>query len=219
MKITIPELCLVALVGASGSGKSHFASRHFRATEVISSDACRAMVSDDANDQSATSDAFAVLNFIAAKRLQAGRLTVIDATSVQPEARKSLVGLAREHDCLAVAIVLNMPESLCVARNRERPDRSFGRRVVRRQVQQLKRSLRRLRREGFRHVFVLNSPEEAEAVTIERAPMWTNLRDERGPFDIIGDVHGCFDELSTLLERLGYRVETHAGASGETGSP
>ena len=216
MKITIPELCLVALVGASGSGKSHFASRHFRATEVISSDACRAMVSDDANDQSATSDAFAVLNFIAAKRLQAGRLTVIDATSVQPEARKPLVGLAREHDCLAVAIVLNMPESLCHARNRERPDRSFGRRVVRRQVQQLKRSLRRLRREGFRHVFVLNSPEEVEAVTIERAPMWTNLRQEHGPFDIIGDVHGCFDELSTLLERLGYRVETRAGASGET---
>ena len=216
MKITIPELCLVALVGASGSGKSYFASRHFRSTEVISSDACRAMVADDANDQSVTSDAFAVLNFIAAKRLQAGRLTVIDATSVQPEARKPVVGLAREHDCLAVAIVLNMPESLCHARNRERPDRSFGRRVVRRQAQQLKRSLRRLRREGFRHVFVLNSPEEAEAVTIERAPMWTNLRDERGPFDIIGDVHGCFDELSTLLERLGYLVETRIGASGET---
>ena len=126
------------------------------------------------------------------------------------------MGLAREHDCLAVAIVLNMPESLCVARNRERPDRSFGRRVVRRQVQQLKRSLRRLRREGFRHVFVLNSPEEVEAVTIERARMWTNLRQEHGPFDIIGDVHGCFDELYTLLERLGYRIETRTGASGET---
>ncbi|MCY4583794.1 MAG: polynucleotide kinase-phosphatase, partial [Chloroflexi bacterium] len=217
MKITIPELCLVALVGPSGSGKSHFASRHFRPTEVISSDACRAMVADDANDQSATPEAFELLNFIAAKRLQAGRLTVVDATSVQPEARKPLVGLAREHDCLAVAIVLNMPESLCLARNRERPDRSFGRRVVRRQVQQLKRSLRRLKREGFRHVFVLNSPEEAEAVTIERAPMWTDLRRERGPFDIIGDVHGCFDELAILLERLGYRLGSRADASGETG--
>ena len=216
MKITIPELCLVALVGPSGSGKSHFASRHFRTTEVVSSDACRAMVADDANDQSATPDAFALLNFIAAKRLQAGRLTVIDATSVQPEARKPLVSLAREHDCLAVAIVLNMPESLCQARNRERPDRSFGRHVVRRQAQQLRRSLRRLKREGFRHVFVLNSPEEAEAVIIERAPMWTDLRRESGPFDIIGDVHGCFDELTLLLERLGYSVETRADSSGET---
>ena len=216
MKITIPELCLVALVGPSGSGKSHFASRHFKPTEVVSSDACRAMVADDANDQEATPDAFALLNFIAATRLRAGRLTVIDATSVQPEARKPLVRLARENDCLAVAIVLNMPESLCRARNRDRPDRTFGGRVVRRQAEQLRRSLRRLKREGFRYVFVLNSPDEVEAVTIERARLWTNLRDEHGPFDVIGDVHGCFDELVTLLERLDYRLETRTDASGET---
>ena len=216
MKITIPELCLVALVGPTGSGKSHFAARHFKPTEVVSSDACRAMVADDATDQAATPDAFDVLNFIAAKRLRAGRLTVVDATSVQHEARKSLVGLAREHDCMAVAIVLNMPEALCLARNRERPDRSFGRRVVRRQVEQLKRSLRGLRRDGFRHVFMLDSPKEVEAVTIERVPMWTNLRHERGPFDIIGDVHGCFDELAALLERLDYRLETSSDVSGET---
>ena len=216
MKITIPELSLVALIGPSGSGKSYFASRHFKPTEVVSSDACRAMVADDATDQAATPDAFAVLEFIAATRLRAGRLTVIDATSVQPQARKSLVDLAKEHDCPAVAIVLNMPEALCLARNRERPDRSFGRRVVYQQASQLRRSLRGLKREGFRYVFMLNSPEEAEAATIERAPMWTNLRQERGPFDIIGDVHGCFDELVTLLERLGYVVEARADASGET---
>ena len=216
MKITIPELCLVVLVGPTGSGKSHFAARHFKPTEVVSSDACRAMVSDDATDQAATPSAFELLNFIAAKRLRAGRLTVIDATSVQLEARKSLVGLAREHDCMAVAIVLNIPEALCLARNRERPDRSFGRRVVRRQAEQLKRSLRGLRREGFRHVFMLDSPEEVEAVTIERVPLWTNLRNERGPFDIIGDVHGCFDELAALLERLEYWLETRTDALGET---
>ena len=208
MNIAIPELCLVALVGPTGSGKSHFASRHFKSTEVVSSDDCRAMVADDANDQAATPDAFALLNFIAATRLRAGRLTVIDATSVQPEARKSLVKLAREHDCLPVAIVLNMPESLCLERNRERPDRQFGRRVVRRQAQQLRRSLRRLKREGFRHVFVLNSPEEVDSTTIQRTSLWVNMRHERGPFDIIGDIHGCFDELLTLLDRLGYEIET-----------
>ena len=217
MKIAIPELCLVAIIGPTGSGKSHFASRHFKPTEVVSSDACRAMVADDATDQAATPDAFALLNFIAATRLRAGRLTVIDATSVQPQARKSLVGLAREHDCLPVAIVLNMPESLCLDRNKERPDRSFGPHVVRRQAEQLRRSLRGLKREGFRQVFVLNSPEEVEAATVERAPMWVNLQDEHGPFDIIGDVHGCFDELIALLKRLGYRLETRADATGETG--
>ena len=217
MNITIPELCLVALVGPSGSGKSVFASKHFRPTEVVSSDACRAMVADDANDQAATPEAFALLYFITASRLRAGRLTVIDATNVQPDARKSLVGLARDHDCLPVAIVMNMPESLCLSRNQGRPDRSFGARVVRRQAEQLRRSLRGLRREGFRHVFVLNSPEEVEEVSIERAPLWTNLQHEHGPFDIIGDVHGCYDELVTLLERLGYQVAARGGPASEGG--
>ena len=217
MNITVPELCLIALVGPSGSGKSVFASRHFRPTEVVSSDACRAMIADDANDQAATSDAFALLNFIAATRLRAGRLTVIDATNVQPDARKSLVGLARDHDCLPVAIVLNLPESLCLARNQGRPDRSFGARVVRRQAEQLRRSLRGLRREGFRHIFVLNSPEEVEEVCIERTPLWTNRQHEHGPFDIIGDVHGCFDELVILLERLGYEFGGRVGAGVEPG--
>ncbi len=206
MNLEIPELCLVVLVGPSGSGKSTFADRHFKSTEVVSSDACRAMVSDDANDQTATPDAFALLNFIASTRLRAGRLTVIDATSVQPQARKSLVELAREHDCLPVAIVLNMPESVCLSRNRDRDDRNFGDHVVRRQVRQLRRSLRGLRREGFRYVHVLDTPENVDAATIERVPSWTNRQHEPGPFDIIGDVHGCFDELVALLEHLEYRI-------------
>ncbi len=217
MKVSIPELCLVALIGPSGSGKSTFAATHFMPTEVVSSDACRAMVADDSNDQAATPDAFALLNFITATRLRAGRLTVIDATSVQMQARKSLVELAREHDCLPAAIVLNIPEALCLARNESRPDRQFGARVVRQQASQLRRSIRGLKREGFRYVYVLNSPEEVAAVTIERVPLWTNRQDEKGPFDIVGDVHGCFEELVLLLERLGYQLAARVGADGETG--
>ena len=217
MKVSIPELCLVALIGPSGSGKSTFAATHFMPTEVVSSDACRAMVADDSNDQAATPDAFALLNFITTTRLRAGRLTVIDATSVQMQARKSLVELAREHDCLPAAIVLNLPEALCLARNESRPDRQFGARVVRQQASQLRRSIRGLKREGFRYVYVLNSPEEVAAVTIERVPLWTNRQNEKGPFDIVGDVHGCFEELVLLLERLGYQLAARVGADGETG--
>src|SRR6202008_1792351 len=102
MNITIPKLSLVVLIGPSGSGKSTFARKHFLPTEVLSSDACRGMVSDDENDQTATTDAFEVLHFVAGKRLALGRLTVIDATNVQPEARKPLVHLARQHHCLPV---------------------------------------------------------------------------------------------------------------------
>ncbi len=206
MKVEIPEVSLVVLVGVSGSGKSTFARKHFKRTEIISSDFCRALVSDDPNDQNATNDAFDVLHYIAAKRLAAMRLVVVDATNVQPESRKGLVSLARKHHCLPTAIVLNLDPKICSERNRLREDRSFGSHVIRRQHQQLKRSLRKLRREGFRRIAVLTSPEDVEAATVERTRLWTNLRHDHGPFDIIGDVHGCADELRDLFEKLGYTI-------------
>jgi protein phosphatase len=126
MKLTIPELAVVALVGPSGSGKSSFARKHFRPTEVLSSDFCRGLVSDEENSQAATNDAFEVLYFIASKRLTAGKLVVIDATNVQAEARKPIIALARQFHCIPVAIVFDLPEKLCHERNRNRPDRDFG---------------------------------------------------------------------------------------------
>jgi protein phosphatase len=204
MTFTIPELSLVVLIGPSGCGKSTFARKHFKATEVMSSDGFRALVSDDENDQSSTDDAFAALHFVAARRLARGKLTVVDATNVQPEARKPLVALAREYHVLPVAIVIDLPERVCHERNRSRPDRDFGPDVIRNQRSQLHRSLRGLGREGFRHVHVLKSQEEVDAAVIERQPLWNNRKRETGPFDIIGDVHGCCDELEQLLQQLGY---------------
>ena len=202
----IPELSLVVLVGASGSGKSTFAAKHFLGTEVISSDFCRGLVADDENDQSATPDAFDVLHYITGKRLAAGRLTVVDATNVQADARRSLVALAREHDVLPAAIVLDVPDGVCVARNATRPDRDFGAAVVRRQRDQLKRGLRGLQREGFRYVHVLHGVDEIDAVTVTRTRLFNDLRHETGPFDVIGDVHGCRAELEALLGELGYAL-------------
>lgn len=158
----VPELSLVVLVGVSGSGKTSFARKHFGRFETVSSDYCRGLVADDENDQSATKDAFDVLNFIVGKRLAAGRLTVVDATNVQPDARRSLVELARAHDVLPVAIVLDVPENICVQRNAGRADRQFGAQVIRRQREQLRRSLRGLNREGFRKVHVLAGLDEVE---------------------------------------------------------
>ncbi|HEY3002499.1 MAG TPA: polynucleotide kinase-phosphatase [Kribbellaceae bacterium] len=203
-RLDVPELCLVVLVGVSGSGKSTFARAHFKPTEVISSDFCRGLVSDDENDQAASKDAFELLHFIAGKRLAAGRLTVVDATNVQPEARRQLIALARQYDVLPVAIVLDLPEKVCAERNAARADRDFGRYVITRQRQQLRRGLRGLRREGFRAVHVLSTAEEVADATIERTRLYNDLRHETGPFDVIGDVHGCRAELETLLTELGY---------------
>src|ERR1041385_7710937 len=152
MHIPIPNLSLVVLIGPSGSGKSTFARKHFLPTEVLSSDACRGMVGDDENDQAVTKDAFEVLHYIAGKRLARGRLTVVDATNVQPEARRPLVELARAHHVLPVAIVLDLPERLCQDRTAGRPDRDFGPHVIRTQHRSLRRSLRGLKREGFRTI-------------------------------------------------------------------
>lgn len=217
--IELPELCLVVLVGVSGAGKSTFAREHFLPTEVVSSDFCRGLVADDENDQSASADAFAVLRTIVGKRLSRGRLTVVDATSVQPEARKSLVKLAKEYDCLAVAIVLNVAPQVAGDRNEGRPDRTFGRRVIRQQHSQLRRGLRGMKREGFSRVHILDSEEEIGRVAIERRRLWNDRRDEAGPFDLIGDVHGCYDELCALLTTLGYTLGGTAKAPEVTPPP
>ncbi|MGD1053799.1 MAG: AAA family ATPase, partial [Candidatus Dormibacteria bacterium] len=206
MTITIPELSLVVLIGATSSGKSAFARKHFAATEVISSDACRAMVADDENALDVNTQAFAVMRAIASARLGLRRIAVIDATNVQKDARRPLIELARDNDVLAVAIVLDLPEAVLQERSRRREDRDLGPHVVRNQAGQLRRSLRDLQREGFRYVHVLHSQDEVDAAVIERQRLWTDRRAEHGPFDLIGDVHGCHEELTALLGRLGYQA-------------
>ncbi|GAA2246433.1 hypothetical protein GCM10010145_11820 [Streptomyces ruber] len=208
--LPVTDLSLVVLVGASGSGKSTFARRHFKPTEVISSDFCRGLVADDENDQSASGDAFDVLHYIAGKRLAAGRRTVVDATSVQQGARKQLIDLARQYDVLPIAIVLDVPEEVCAARNAGRADRAdMPRHVIRRHTRELRRSLRHLEREGFRKVHVLRGAEEVEAATVVTEKRFNDLTHLTGPFDIIGDIHGCASELETLLGKLGYVDGTH----------
>ncbi|PPK85026.1 polynucleotide kinase-phosphatase [Neolewinella xylanilytica] len=207
MEISVPERSLILLVGPSGSGKSTFARTHFGKYEVVSSDTCRGIVSNDENAQSATPDAFDLLNFIVRKRLKQGLLTVVDATNVQPESRKAFVKIAKEYHVLPAAIVLNLPEEVCTERNRQRPDRNFGRHVLRHQTIQLKRSLRGLKREGFRKVYVFDTPEEIAAVSgIRRDKLYNDKKTVHGPFDIIGDIHGCYDETVELLEKLGYEL-------------
>jgi protein phosphatase len=168
----------VLLIGASGSGKSTFAARHFLPSEVLSSDAFRALVADDQRDMAATADAFEVLHLVAAKRLAAGRLTVVDATNVEPAWRRPLLALARAHGRVAVAIVLDLPVALCVERNAARGGQRVPAHVVRRQHGLLRRSLGGLEHEGFTRLLLLRTPEQVAAAVVER---------ERAPAGQTGD--------------------------------
>ncbi|MFJ6985967.1 MULTISPECIES: polynucleotide kinase-phosphatase [unclassified Streptomyces] len=208
--LPVTDLSLVVLVGASGSGKSTFARRNFAPTEILSSDFCRGLVADDENDQSASGDAFDVLHYIAGKRLAAGRRTVVDATSVQQESRRQLIDLAKQHDVLPIAIVLDVPEQVCAERNAARTDRAdMPRRVIQRHTRELRRSLRHLEREGFRKVHVLRGVADVEDATVVTEKRYNDLTHLTGPFDIVGDIHGCAAELEALLGKLGYVDGVH----------
>jgi protein phosphatase len=209
--IKIPEFCLVVLVGPSSSGKSTFAHRHFQAAEIVSSDACRAMMANDEGDQSASADAFELLYFIVRKRLKNRLLTVIDATNVRAEDRKKLIEIAREYHAQAVCIAFRLSKEICLSRHAMRTDRHFGAHAIRNQWTALHNS-RKMREEGFRFVFELGTETEVDAVMcIKRTPLNNNFKQLSGPFDIIGDVHGCFDELIQLLEKLGYAPRLEEG--------
>lgn len=206
LDIVIPDFSLVVLIGASGSGKSTFAAKHFIPTEILSSDKARGIVSDDETNQDVTVDAFDLVRAAADKRLKHRKLTVIDATNVRATDRKAWVELARRWHALPVAIVIEPGIDICVERNKSRPDRPFGAGVVQRMVSEIRRGLRGLQKEGFRQVWELHSPESVEAATVRRQPLWTDKRDDPSCFDIIGDIHGCADELEALLRALDYVV-------------
>jgi protein phosphatase len=206
MNLTIPELSLVLLVGPSGCGKSTFARRHFRPSEVISSDFFRGMVCDDEGEQAASKDAFELLHQVVARRLAWKRFTVVDATNLQPDARKPFLELIRRFHYLIYAIVFDFPEEVCQRHNTLRQERSVPTRVITNHSNQMRRVPAMLEREGIRILHVFCSPDDLATVTIRRVPLQVDRRTDHGPFDIIGDVHGCFDELLELFDRLDYRL-------------
>lgn len=177
---------------------------------MLSSDFFRGMICDDENDQNISSEAFDLLFYAANKRLNNMKLTVIDATNLQQTSRKQVIDLARKQNLHAAAIVLNIPEQVMQERNKSRADRGFPERVIRQHARETQRCIRGLKREGFRFVYVINSLEQLENTEIIRTKLWNDKREWHGPFDIIGDIHGCCDELEMLLEKLGY-IKTEQG--------
>ena len=166
--IVLPPDALVLLIGVAASGKSTFARTQFAPTEILSSDALRALIADDPAAQGATDDAFDLLHRVLAMRLRRGRLTVVDATNVEDWARRELLAIARQHRRPIVAIVLDVPLPVALERNAARATPRPPPAAIRRQHRWLADSLPSLEREGFAAVHVLRSAEEIDGARIER---------------------------------------------------
>jgi predicted kinase/diadenosine tetraphosphatase ApaH/serine/threonine PP2A family protein phosphatase len=210
--LEIPAPSLVVMVGPAGSGKTSFCERNFLPAQVVSSDRCGGLAAGDPSDAGAIGSALDPAHRILSERLQRGHLTVFDATSVTTGARRALLDLAARHHVPAVACVLNLPVDECAARDRSRPDRRVGRPAIARQARQLEETLPRIEEEGFAAVHRIDRPDEAVAARVELVPLPCDRSDEKGPFDVIGDVHGCARELEILLRRLGYARRSARGS-------
>jgi len=202
-RIELPDESLVLLVGAAGSGKSTFAARHFTATQVVSSDRMRALIGDDPGDQSVTAAAFELVHALVEKRLEHRRFTVVDATNVEKRAREGLLRVAKSRHVRVDAVVLDVPIDVCIERDAAR-ERSVGEAVVREHHLYMGGIPRALDSEGFRAIHHLDGVDAIEGAEVARVPLANDLRHETGPFDVIGDVHGCAAELRDLLAALGY---------------
>ena len=199
--IRLPLGAMVALVGPAGSGKSTWARRHFLPTQIISSDACRGIIADDETDQTASRDAFRLLYFILAERLRRGLLTVVDSTALQPSMRAELLKIAAQYGSPTVAVVFALPRQLNEQWNASR-ERQVPAEALERHRKNLDLSLRVLPNENFNTIYTLHSPE---ALANARVILGSFIPEHSAPpFDIIGDVHGCYTELAALFERLGY---------------
>jgi protein phosphatase len=166
--IDIPADALVLLIGAAGSGKTTLAGRLFPAEAILSSDALRQQVSGDAANQQASPQAFRILHAQAARRLAAGRLTVVDATNITAAARRPLRRLASAHGRPVIAIVLDVAGAVCLARNAGRPGRTVPEAVVLRQLGSLRRALDQgdLAAEQFDGLVVLTDSAALDGTTV-----------------------------------------------------
>ncbi len=224
MLVGIPENALVLLIGPRGVGKSRFAVRHFESGQVVSLPQMRKLVCDQPDLLEATNDAAELQALLVEMRLAWGRFTVVDSTNLRIRNRQNLLNLARKFHCPVVAIVFDLPESAKTHGERVSGQPSFVPGIpdsltvepLEEQLNSLREALPRLGQEGFHRVYLFSTPEERDQAEIQIQKLPCNRKEHSGPFDLIGDVHGCCDELENLLTLLGYRPETNEPFGGPT---
>lgn len=191
--IYIPEKCLLLLVGANSSGKTSFAETHFPASAL--------MTINEQEDNSLIS----ILARVEA-RLAEGLLTVIDAKNLNPTERKQWVQVAKKYHLYTYALVLNPSLASLKVRHAMRDNQPCSVAELVHQHHQVRQFLSRFKKERIRNSHELRADQAGKAYHIAFSPMPSNFKQLTGPFDLIGDVHGCLEELLELLQLLGYQV-------------
>jgi protein phosphatase len=156
--IVAPAAALVVLIGAAGSGKSTFAQRNFPHEAIVASDVLR-RARHGRDGSRRRNDVFDEVHALVEQRMQAGKLTVVDATNTDWMRRSELIRTARKHGRAAVAVVFDLPLETCLAQNSERPN-AIPNHIVRRQVAAVHNDISRLDLEGFLQVHLFREKEK-----------------------------------------------------------
>ena len=211
MLIEIPKYSLVVLSGASCAGKSTFAKNHFKPTEIFSSDNFRSLVSDDENDQKCSELAFDAMFYVINKRLQNRKLTVIDATNCNynDNSYKTITQLSRDNDVPIITIILDLPDNIIFKHFENRTDgRNIDKHKIKNQISNVKRFIKSLTKyKRPKYLYIIDNEEDLNNTTITIKNLDIDKSSEHSKLDIIGDIHGCYDELLLLLNKLGYDKE------------
>ena len=166
MRIVIPSGGLVILCGPAACGKSTFARRHFKSTQIVSSDRCRAILADSPNAQWASGEAFALFHTIIEKRLAFNRTTAADSTALTKTARRDLRRIAAASHRQVALIVFNVSEKTCLERDGSRR-RRVGESVIAAHIEKLNETLKDIRNEKYDAVYILDE-KEIDAVEVQR---------------------------------------------------
>lgn len=199
LEILLPDPCLVVLCGPSGAGKSTFAREHFRPTQIVSSDRCRALISDTEDfGPESSGRAFSLLFETIRHRLALRRMTVADTTALERASRAQFIELARERRVPAILIALNIDESECLRREERRP-RRVGNRVIRRQHRLMQTTLRSVASEGFLAIYVLDTEHLNHVrIRLDSEPPTAPAREVRPGGDRSRPFEGWSDPWSDL---------------------
>ena len=197
--IEIPPNALVVPVGCSASGKSTFGRKHLGEGAVVSSDECRLLVSGSRERQDMNQQVFDLFHRIIDTRLEYGLLTYADATNLEPKARQKLYEIAVRHKTPVEVLIFDTTKDRLLINNlnrdRQVPEFVFDKHWARFHGDG---GARAAMEEHPYHY--LQWPYDATVLTVPRTNVhWVH---EGQNWWIIGDVHGCYDELVELLAKI-----------------